>query len=87
MPAVRPHLYEASGLGAAIVAAVGLGLHSNFESAVRAMAHIGRVYEPQADNHSLYDALYERVYKRLYRGVRPLYNEISRITGYPGRIG
>ncbi len=87
MPALRPHLYEASGLGAAIVAAVGLGLHSNFESAVQAMTHVGRVYEPQAENHSLYDALYERVYKRLYRGVRPLYNEISRITGYPGRIG
>lgn len=85
--ALRPHLYEASGLGAAIVAAVGLGLHSDFETAIRAMTRMGRAYEPQAENHSLYDALYERVYKRLYRGVRPLYAEISRITGYPKLMG
>ncbi|MFQ3536692.1 MAG: FGGY-family carbohydrate kinase [Aggregatilineales bacterium] len=83
LPAARPHLYETSGLGAAIVASVGLGLHSDFETAIRAMTRLGRIYEPRAEHHSLYDALYERVYKRLYRGVRPLYAEISRITGYP----
>ena len=30
LPTTRPHLYEASGLGAAIDAAVGLGLHPDF---------------------------------------------------------
>jgi sugar (pentulose or hexulose) kinase len=86
LPSARPHVYEASGLGAALVAAVGLGLHSDYEAAVQAMTHIGRIYEPKSENHSLYSALYERVYKRLYRGVRPLYSEISRITGYPGQL-
>ncbi|PJF37388.1 MAG: carbohydrate kinase [Candidatus Thermofonsia Clade 1 bacterium] len=87
LPAVRPHLYEASGLGAALVAAVGLGLHSDYQAAVQAMTRLGRAYEPKAENHSLYNALFERVYKRLYRGVRPLYAEISRITGYPSPLG
>ncbi|RXL81504.1 carbohydrate kinase, partial [Citrobacter sp. AAK_AS5] len=34
LPAARPHVTEASGLGAAIDAAVGLGLHPSFEVAV-----------------------------------------------------
>ena len=34
LPASRPHTHETSGLGAAIDAAVGLGLHPSFEAAV-----------------------------------------------------
>ncbi len=37
LPAERPHVYEASGLGAAINAAVGLGLHADHATAVRRM--------------------------------------------------
>ena len=32
---------------------------------------------------SRYAALYERVYRRLYDRLRPLYEEIRDITGYP----
>ena len=39
VPTTRPHLYEASGLGAAIDAAVGLGLHPNFQTAISEMTH------------------------------------------------
>ena len=34
LPTARPHTYETSGLGAAIDAAVGLGIHPSFEAAV-----------------------------------------------------
>ncbi|HEV8268692.1 MAG TPA: FGGY-family carbohydrate kinase, partial [Thermoanaerobaculia bacterium] len=37
LPASRPHVYEASGLGAAIDAAVGVGMHPDFKTAVKAM--------------------------------------------------
>jgi sugar (pentulose or hexulose) kinase len=33
LPAIRPHVYETSGLGAAIDAAVGLKLHPDFAAA------------------------------------------------------
>ncbi|HQE99623.1 MAG TPA: FGGY-family carbohydrate kinase, partial [Anaerolineae bacterium] len=46
LPATRPHTYETSGLGAAIDAAVGLGLHPDFEAAVAAMTHKGDTFEP-----------------------------------------
>jgi len=83
MPAARPHTYEASGLGAAIDAAVGLELHPDFETAVREMTHLGEVFEPDAATHRTYDALYQRVYRRMYKKLKPLYEEIREITGYP----
>ena len=45
LPAIRPHVYETSGLGAAIDAAVGLKLHADFDTAVREMTRIGRVFD------------------------------------------
>src|SRR3546814_2545356 len=45
-PAERPSIYETSGLGAAINAAVGLGWHADHATAVRAMTRVGRRFEP-----------------------------------------
>ena len=83
LPASRPHTYEASGLGAAIDAAVGLGLHPDFPSAVREMARLGRTFEPNERHRALYDALYHQVYRRMYGRLHPLYHRIRVITGYP----
>jgi sugar (pentulose or hexulose) kinase len=83
LPAIRPHLYETSGLGAAMDAAVGLGLHRDFGAAVREMTRPGRSFEPDPQTHELYDGLYQRVYLRLYRRLKPLYEAIREITGYP----
>ncbi len=80
LPAERPHIYETSGLGAAIDAAVGLGLHPDFPSAVRAMTRTARVFEPQSTARTLYDTLYRRVYRKLYGRLQPLYEAIRDIT-------
>jgi sugar (pentulose or hexulose) kinase len=87
MPTARPHIYETSGLGAAIDAAVGLGLHPDFETAVGQMTRIGKVFEPDQQTRRIYDELYHRVYRRMYERLQPLYEEIRRITGYPGFPG
>ena len=83
LPAQRPHTYETSALGAAIDAAVGLKLHSDFPSAVREMVRITDVFEPIPGNRDLYEALFERVYQKMYGRLKPIYNEIRAITGYP----
>ena len=83
LPASRPHVYEASGLGAAIDAAVGSGLHPDFTTAVREMTRLQDTFEPQPKNQHLYNELYERVYLKMYRHLDPLYREIRDITGYP----
>lgn len=85
MPVSRPHVYEASGLGAAIDLAVGLKLQPSFESAVADMTRISRTFEPDTENHKLYDELYNRVYLKMYPRLAPLYKEIQDITGYPAK--
>jgi sugar (pentulose or hexulose) kinase len=83
LPAERPHVYEASGLGAAIDAAVGLKLHSDFRTAVAAMTRTARVFEPDPANREIYDGLYNRIYLRMYKRLQPFYKDIQKITGYP----
>jgi len=83
LPTVRPHTHETSGLGAAIDAAVGMGLHPDIETAVGAMTRMGATREPDPAAHRMYDELYERVYRKMYARLRPLYDEIQKITGYP----
>jgi sugar (pentulose or hexulose) kinase len=83
LPAGRPHTHETSGLGAAIDAAVGLGLHGSVEGAVGEMTRLAEVRDPDPERHATYDQLYQRVYRRLYDRLKPLYEEIRRITGYP----
>jgi len=85
LPASRPHVHETSGLGAVIDGAVGLGLHPDFPTAVRAMTRVSRTFEPDARNAALYDQLYEQVYQKMYPRLAPLYARIRAITGYPAR--
>ena len=76
-------IYETSGLGAAIDCAVGLGLHADFDSAVKSMTHVGDVFDPVPEVHKMYDALYRDVYRKMYKKLKPLYQRIRQITGYP----
>jgi sugar (pentulose or hexulose) kinase len=86
LPTARPHLYETSGLGAAIDAAVGLGLHTDFTQAVKSMTRISRVFEPNAQHYVIYDGLYRQVYKKMYHILKPLYDNIREVTGYPVKV-
>jgi sugar (pentulose or hexulose) kinase len=86
LPTARPHVYETSGLGAAIDAAVGLGLYPDFASAVASMTRVGRVFEPIESNRLIYDRLYKEVYEKMYRKLQPLYRDIAKITGYPRQL-
>ncbi len=79
LPVSRPHLYETSGLGAAIDAAVGVGIHPNFDTAVAGMTRIGETFLPDPNTQAVYDELYNGVYKNMYRQLRPLYKAM------PGR--
>ncbi|NPV75487.1 MAG: carbohydrate kinase [Anaerolineae bacterium] len=80
LPVSRPHVYETSGLGAAIDAAVGAGIHKDFGTAIREMCHQGDVFTPDYQAHRIYDELYHHVYLNLYKKLRPLYQSIWHIT-------
>lgn len=83
LPAERPALYEASGLGAAILASVGLGLHDGFDAAVRNMTRVGRRFEPVAAHSRLYERLYRDVYSHMYGRLQPLYRTLRDIVDRP----
>ncbi len=73
LPASRPHVYEASGLGAAIDAAVGIGIHPDFPAAIRAMTRVRDTFEPDPQVHKRYEILYRQVYRQMYKRLQPLY--------------
>ena len=83
LPMTKGRTHETSGLGAAIVTAVGLGFYASFAEAVDTMVSTGRVFEPDPDNVAIYKDLYARVYQKIYKVLGPLYAHIKDITGYP----
>jgi len=78
LPASRPHVYEASGLGAAMDAAVGIGVHPDFPTAIREMTHVRDTFEPDIKVHARYDELYHGVYKQMYKRLQPLYQAMRK---------
>ncbi|HNS29286.1 MAG TPA: FGGY-family carbohydrate kinase [Tenuifilaceae bacterium] len=86
LPVEKPHTYETSALGAAINCAVGVGLYPDFKTAIDKMCREGEVYLPIKENQMVYDELYHRVYSKMYKRLRPLYEQIRDITGYPPKI-
>lgn len=83
LPAQRARVSEASALGAAMLAAVGLGLHKDVPAAVHAMTGEGSVIEPNPAATATYGALYREVYRPLYGRLRPFYARLRALTGYP----
>lgn len=79
LPVARPHTHETSGLGAAMAAAVGLGLHTSSAAAVQEMTRVARWFEPRPEAVARYDALYGEVYRPLYGRLRPLFQRLTRL--------
>lgn len=83
MTASRARYDEASGLGAAVVGAVGVGWHPDVATAARAMTSDGQGFEPIPEHVARYDRLFEECYLPLYERLAPIYKSIMDITGYP----
>jgi sugar (pentulose or hexulose) kinase len=83
LPVSRPHTPETSVIGAAMDAAVGMGLYSDIAQAAGHMTRTGEQFLPDPATRDLYRELYERVYSKAYGQLRPLYKEIQQVTGYP----
>ncbi|MBC2716064.1 MAG: carbohydrate kinase [Desulfobacteraceae bacterium] len=83
LPLVRGKTHETSGLGAAIVTSAGLGIHSSFEAAINTMVKYDTVFEPNPQNVEVYQEIYNGIYKNMYKSLKPYYEKIRDITGYP----
>jgi len=66
---------EAGAVGAAMVAAIGLGVYPDFPSLKR-VVQITDVFEPQECNAEVYDRLYKG-YRQVYRALRKVYRKMN----------
>lgn len=83
LPITRGITPETSCLGAAMVTAVGTGNYVSIDEAIKKMVHYKDEFLPNPKNVKLYHRLYIKVYSRMYKKLKPFYQEIRRITGYP----
>lgn len=67
---------EAGAVGVALVAAVGLGIHPDFES-LKKVVQVDRVFEPEGENEETYDFLFHS-YKEVYSNLRGFYGKINK---------
>ncbi|MBP5160397.1 MAG: carbohydrate kinase, partial [Lachnospiraceae bacterium] len=70
-----PSSQNVGSVGAAAVAAVGLGLIKSLED-VGKFIRVDRVYEPDMDNHRIYDKNFA-VFKSLYSANKNLYRQMN----------
>jgi sugar (pentulose or hexulose) kinase len=83
LPAMRMHTGNLAALGAAIDAAVALGVRQSFPEAVERMVRVKSTFRPVSENVKIYDRLFREVYVRMYPALSPLHNRIAEITNYP----
>lgn len=76
----KPKISEASGLGAAMIAAYGMKIYPNLQETVRNMYTKGEEIYPDSKTHLLYDKIYHKVYLKVYKNLKPLYWELKKIN-------
>lgn len=79
LPCRRAQTPETCSLGAAIEAAVGVGLYPDFFAAVDGMVHYQDCFEPIPRNQAVYDEIYTRVYSRLYPSLEEVFANLKEI--------
>lgn len=79
LPVMRMQTHEATGIGSAMAAFVGLKAFCNFDEAERAMVHPRDVFGPDMKQHKIYQDLYEEVFHNIYGRLSPLYQKLYEI--------
>lgn len=75
-----PAVEETGTLGAALNAAVAVGLFSSIEDAVQCCVGVSRRFEPDPKNRALYDELFG-LYRRTYKTMWELWDHHQRAVG------
>ena len=79
LPILRTESYEATGIGCAMAAMVGMGIFDSYEAAVKSCVHYKDTFEPREKVTEIYNRLYDDVYQRTYGHLKPLYQKLHEI--------
>ena len=71
-----PRVRETAAVGAAILAAVGIGAHQDLPAAIRAMTAIDRRFEPDPSRRAIYDRAFE-AYVALHPAISPVIRALA----------
>lgn len=74
LPVQVPKVKEATALGGAILAGVGIGVYEDASSAAARMVKIEREYRPNPENHAIYTELYQQ-WRKVYAAQLRLVDE------------
>jgi xylulokinase len=75
LPVDVPEVEEATPLGAAILAGIGVGLYPNEQDAFERVYKPGKTYQPDPSLASKYAGLYQ-IYKQLYPVLKPISHQL-----------
>lgn len=78
-PIAIPEVAETATLGAAVLAAIGLGAYPDAPAAMAAMVRIAERLEPREALRARYDALYD-IYRELYPATRDLVHRLGDVA-------
>jgi xylulokinase len=73
-----PELYEATPLGAAMLAGIGAGVYRDEHEAISSVRRPGIIYEPDKERAAQYAEYYHGIYKNIYGALRDMHHTISR---------
>lgn len=77
---------ESPALGAAMLAAVGAGIHPDIATAAAKMVHVERTIDPDPGRHEEYGFFMDR-YAELYPQVKDVMHRVARHVGDAGAGG
>jgi xylulokinase len=66
---------EAGAIGAALIAAIGLGIHPDFPT-LKKVIQVIRTFEPQSDNVQVYAQLFD-AYKQVYSALKGIHRQLN----------
>ena len=73
---VVPEVIDAAMLGSAVIAGVGVGAFTDFESGAQQMVRTRAKYAPDPANPAHYRSLF-KIYRDLYPALQPLFHRVS----------
>lgn len=79
-PVSRVQTFETSSLGAAVAGFLATGEYKKPEDAVKAMVKPGKRFEPNMENHEIYNYLYKNAYRKIYPKMKGVYKDIKKFN-------
>lgn len=81
LPILLPQVSVGAAFGSAVLVGVGLGLYPDVRRTLHEMVQLVARYEPDPDNHALYQELYQ-VFRSIYESLRENFDRAAAISAF-----